>query len=177
MHLQWKEAGAMGTNAIVGGGVPQAAGFAWSHRHAETDVVSVTYFGDGATNIGSTLETMNLASAWDLPVCFFIENNHYAVSTTVEESTGEPRLSARGLGFDIASWRVDGMDPLAVHLAMTEAVEHMRSWQAGRPLSRRIPTDTSTRTAASRAAHSATARRRKSSSGGLVTPSPAPQSS
>ena len=127
MHLQWKEAGAMGTNAIVGGGVPQAAGFAWSHRHAETDVVSVTYFGDGATNIGSTLETMNLASAWDLPVCFFIENNHYAVSTTVEESTGEPRLSARGLGFNIASWRVDGMDPLAVHLAMTEAVEHMRT--------------------------------------------------
>jgi 2-oxoisovalerate dehydrogenase E1 component len=127
MHLQWKEAGAMGTNAIVGGGVPQAAGFAWSHRHAGTDAVSVSYFGDGATNIGSTLETMNLASAWDLPVCFFIENNRYAVSTTVEESTGEPRLSARGLGFNIASWRVDGMDPLAVHLAMTEAVEHMRS--------------------------------------------------
>ena len=126
MHLQWKEAGAMGTNAIVGGGVPQAAGFAWSHRHAETAEVSVTYFGDGATNIGSTLETMNLASAWDLPVCFFIENNHYAVSTTVEESTGEPRLSARGLGFNIASWRVDGMDPLGVHLAMVEAVEHMR---------------------------------------------------
>ncbi|MBO0845038.1 MAG: MFS transporter [Nocardioides sp.] len=126
MHLQWKDAGAMGTNAIVGGGVPQAAGFAWSHRHAESDAVSVTYFGDGATNIGSTLETMNLASAWHLPVCFFIENNRYAVSTTVDEATGEPRLSARGLGFNIAAWKVDGMDPLAVHLAMTEAVEHMR---------------------------------------------------
>jgi 2-oxoisovalerate dehydrogenase E1 component len=126
MHLQWKEAGAMGTNAIVGGGVPQAAGFAWSHRHAGTDAVSVTYFGDGAANIGSTLESMNLASAWDLPVCFFIENNRYAVSTTVEEATGEPRLSSRGPGFGIAAWRVDGMDPLAVHLAMTEAVERMR---------------------------------------------------
>jgi 2-oxoisovalerate dehydrogenase E1 component len=126
MHLQWKEAGAMGTNAIVGGGVPQAAGFAWAHRRAETDAVSVTYFGDGAINIGSTLETMNLASAWHLPVCFFIENNRYAVSTTVEEATGEPRLSARGAGFGIPSWKVDGMDPLAVHLAMTEAVEHMR---------------------------------------------------
>jgi 2-oxoisovalerate dehydrogenase E1 component len=126
MHLQWKEAGAMGTNAIVGGGVPQAAGFAWSHQHAGSDSVSVTYFGDGATNIGSTLETMNLASAWHLPVCFFIENNRYAVSTTVEEATGEPRLSSRGPGFGIASWKVDGMDPLAVHLAMTEAVEHMR---------------------------------------------------
>jgi 2-oxoisovalerate dehydrogenase E1 component len=126
MHLQWKEAGAMGTNAIVGGGVPQAAGFAWSHRHAGTDAVAVTYFGDGATNIGSTLESMNLASAWGLPVCFFIENNQYAVSTSVQEATGEPRLSARGLGFNIAAWKVDGMDALAVHLAMTEAVEHMR---------------------------------------------------
>ena len=126
MHLQWKEAGAMGTNAIVGGGVPQAAGFAWSHRQAEADAVSVTYFGDGAVNIGSTLESMNLAGAWSLPVCFFIENNQYAVSTTVDEATAEPRLSARGLGFNIASWKVDGMDPLAVHLAMTEAVEHMR---------------------------------------------------
>ncbi len=126
MHLQWREAGAMGTNAIVGGGVPQAAGFAWSHRQAGTDAVSVTYFGDGAINIGSTLETMNLASAWDLPVCFFIENNRYAVSTSVEEATGEPRLSARGPGFGIAAWKVDGMDPLAVHLAMSEAVDHMR---------------------------------------------------
>ena len=87
MHLRWKEAGAMGTNAIVGGGVPQAAGFAWSHRQAGTDAVSVTYFGDGAVNIGSTLETMNLAAAWALPVCFFIENNRYAVSTSVDEAT------------------------------------------------------------------------------------------
>lgn len=127
MHLRWKEAGAMGTNAIVGGGVPQAAGFAWANRQARTDAVSVTYFGDGAVNIGSTLETFNLASAWRLPVCFFIENNQYAVSTNVREATGEPRLSARGLGFNIASWRVDGMDPLAVHLAMREAVTYMRA--------------------------------------------------
>ncbi|MDX6254693.1 MAG: 2-oxoisovalerate dehydrogenase component [Frankiales bacterium] len=127
MHLQWKEAGAMGTNAIVGGGVPQAAGFAWANRQAGTDAVAVTYFGDGAVNIGSTLETFNLASAWQLPVCFFIENNLYAVSTGVAEATGEPRLSARGLGFNIASWKVDGMDALAVHLAMQEAVAHMRA--------------------------------------------------
>src|ERR671932_467446 len=101
MHLQWKEAGAMGTNAIVGGGVPQAAGFAWAHRQSGSDAVSVTYFGDGAVNIGSTLETFNLAAAWKLPVCFFVENNQYAVSTTVHEATGEPRLSARGQGFAI----------------------------------------------------------------------------
>jgi 2-oxoisovalerate dehydrogenase E1 component len=127
MHLQDKPAGAMGTNAIVGGGVPQAAGFAWAHKHAGTDAVSVTYFGDGAANIGSTLETLNLAAAWRLPLCFFIENNQYAVSTTVAEATGEPRLSARGPGFGIPSWRVDGMDPLAVHLAMVEAVAAMRA--------------------------------------------------
>ncbi len=127
MHLQWAEAGAMGTNAIVGGGVPLAAGAAWAHRKAGTDAVAVTYFGDGAVNIGSVLETMNLAAAWKLPLCFFIENNRYAVSTTVDEATAEPRLSARGLGFAIPSWKVDGMDPLAVHLAMQEALSHMRA--------------------------------------------------
>ncbi|MGE4365731.1 MAG: thiamine pyrophosphate-dependent enzyme, partial [Mycolicibacterium sp.] len=127
MHLQWREAGAIGTNAIVGGGVPLAVGQAWANRFSGSDAVAVTYFGDGATNIGSTLESFNLAAAWKLPVCFFIENNRYAVATTIEEVTAEPRLSARGLGFNIPSWKVDGMDVLAVHLAMTEAVEHMRS--------------------------------------------------
>src|SRR5579872_4873429 len=126
MHLQWKEAGAIGTNAIVGGGVPTAAGSAWAHRQAGTDAVAVTYFGDGAVNIGSALETMNLAAAWRLPLCFFIENNGYAVSTTVAEATGEPRLSARGTGFGIPSYQVDGMDPLAVHLAMERAAGRLR---------------------------------------------------
>ncbi|MEU0156232.1 alpha-ketoacid dehydrogenase subunit alpha/beta [Micromonospora fulviviridis] len=127
MHLQWREAGAMGTNAIVGGGVPQAAGFAFNQLRSGTDAVTVTYFGDGAVNIGSVLETLNLASAWKLPVCFFIENNQYAVSTPVSKSTGEPRLAARGLGFNIPAWHVDGMDALAVHTAMAEALEHMRA--------------------------------------------------
>ncbi|MCX2749000.1 thiamine pyrophosphate-dependent enzyme [Arthrobacter sp. MI7-26] len=131
MHLQWMEAGALGTNAIVGGGVPLAAGNAWAQQHSATadagTDVTVSYFGDGATNIGSVLETMNLAAAWKLPLCFFIENNLYAVSTHVSEVTGEPRLSGRGPGFGIRSWRVDGMDPLAVHLAMEQATEHMRS--------------------------------------------------
>jgi 2-oxoisovalerate dehydrogenase E1 component len=127
MHLRWLEAGALGTNAIVGGGVPLAAGAGWAHKHAGTDRVAVTYFGDGAVNIGSVLETMNLTAAWKTPLCFFIENNRYAVSTTVEESTAEPRLSARGQAFNIPSWQVDGMDPLAVYLAMSEAVAHMRA--------------------------------------------------
>ena len=127
MHLQWLEAGAIGTNAIVGGGVPLATGSAYAHLHGGTDAVAVTYFGDGAINIGSTLESFNLAAAWDLPVCFFVENNQYAVSTHVSEVTAEPRLSGRGPGFGIRSWRVDGMDPLAVHLTMQEALDHLRA--------------------------------------------------
>jgi 2-oxoisovalerate dehydrogenase E1 component len=127
IHLQWLEAGALGSNAIVGGGVPMAAGHAWSQRRAGTGDVTVTYFGDGAVNIGSVLETMNLAAAWDIPLCFFIENNLYAVATRVAEVTREDRLSGRGLGFGVAGWRVDGMDPLAVYLATREAAEVMRS--------------------------------------------------
>ncbi|CAM5610942.1 1-deoxy-D-xylulose-5-phosphate synthase [Rhodanobacter lindaniclasticus] len=127
MHLQWAEAGALGTNAIVGGGVPLAAGAAWAHKHAGTDAVAMTCFGDGAVNIGSALESMNLAAAWQLPLCFFIENNGYAVSTRVEEATREPRLSSRGSAFGIPSWKVDGMDPLAVWLATREALAHMRA--------------------------------------------------
>ena len=75
MHLQWLEAGALGTNAIVGGGVPMAAGNAWAQLHSGTSDITVTYFGDGAANIGSVLESLNLTSAWRLPLCFFIENN------------------------------------------------------------------------------------------------------
>lgn len=144
MHLQWTEAGALGTNAIVGGGVPLAAGNAWAQRHDELArnsesradansataadmAATVTYFGDGASNIGSTLETFNLAAAWKLPLCFFLENNLYAVSTSVEDVTGEHNLALRGPGFGIRSWQVDGMDPLAVYLAQSAAVEHMRA--------------------------------------------------
>ncbi|MCQ4628992.1 MFS transporter [Shinella sp. CPCC 100929] len=127
MHLRWYEAGALGTNAIVGGGVPLAAGAAFAHKQSGTDAVAVSYFGDGAINIGSVLETMNLAAIWRLPLCFFIENNRYAVSTSLEESTAETRLAARGQAFAIPSWHVDGMDPLAVNLAMKEALAHMRA--------------------------------------------------
>ena len=126
MHLQWLEAGALGTNAIVGGGVPMGAGNSYAQRQSGTTDLTVSYFGDGAVNIGSVLETMNLAAAWTLPFVFFIENNLYAVSTTVAEATGEHRLSGRGPGFGIPSWRVDGMDPLAVHLAMTEVADRIR---------------------------------------------------
>ncbi len=127
MHLRWAEAGVLGSNAIVGGGVPSAAGAAFAHRRAGAGDVAVTYFGDGAVNIGSVLETMNLAAAWDLPLLFFIENNLYAVATHVEEVTREHRLSGRGQGFGIPAWRVDGMDPLAVKLATDAALDTLRT--------------------------------------------------
>jgi len=127
MHLFHHDSGMIGTNAIVGGGVPLAAGAAWAEKQSGGDGVVVTCFSDGASNIGAALETMNLASAWKLPLCFFIENNKYAVSTSVEDSTGEPRLSARGPGFGMPSFRVDGMDPLATSLAMSHAIGHMRA--------------------------------------------------
>ncbi|MBU1251396.1 MAG: MFS transporter [Actinobacteria bacterium] len=127
MHLQWFEAGALGTNAIVGGGAPMATGNAYAQKHSGTTDLTINYFGDGAAQIGSVLESMNLAAAWKLPVCFFVENNFYAVATRIEESTADTRLSVRGMGFGIPSWRVDGMDPLAVHLAMEQAAEVMRS--------------------------------------------------
>ncbi|MBT5730436.1 MAG: thiamine pyrophosphate-dependent dehydrogenase E1 component subunit alpha, partial [Microbacteriaceae bacterium] len=127
MHLQWHEAGALGTNAIVGGGVPLAAGNAYAQSLSGTTDMTVTYFGDGAVNIGSVLESMNLTAAWDIPLIFFIENNLYAVSTTVEEATRESRLSGRGVGFGIPSFRVDGMDPLAVYLTMQKAEAYTRA--------------------------------------------------
>ncbi|SDE99859.1 alpha-ketoacid dehydrogenase subunit alpha/beta [Limimaricola pyoseonensis] len=127
MHLRWSEAGNLGTNAIVGGGVPMAAGAAWAHRRAGKGDVVYTYFGDGAVNIGSVLETMNIAAAWKLPICFFIENNRYAVSTHVEECTAEPRLSSRGQAFGIPAFKVDGMDTLSVYLAAQEANAIMRT--------------------------------------------------
>lgn len=168
MHLQWFEAGALGTNAIVGGGAPMATGNAWAQKRAGTTDLTINYFGDGAAQIGSVLESMNLAAAWKLPVAFFVENNLYAVATHIEESVADTRLSVRGQGFGIPSWRVDGMDPLAVHLAMQEAIEHMRSGQGPVVIEAEVyrffhqngPT---------RAAPSATAPRRRSRSGRSAT--------
>ncbi|OGA43469.1 MAG: MFS transporter [Betaproteobacteria bacterium RIFCSPLOWO2_12_FULL_63_13] len=127
MHLRWVEAGALGTNAIVGGGVPPANGVAWAKkRRGEGDVV-FTFFGDGAVNIGAVPESMNLAALWSLPICFFIENNQYAVATTIAEETRETRLSSRGCAYGVPAFRVDGMDPVAVRIASQMAVDLMRS--------------------------------------------------
>ncbi len=127
MHLRWREAGVVGTNAIVGGGVPVATGVAWSRKRAGEGDVVVTFFGDGAVHQGAVAESLNLAALWDLPILFFIDNNQYAVSTTITESTRETRLSARGLAYGIPAFRCDGMDPLAVRLATDEALAVLRA--------------------------------------------------
>jgi len=121
MHLRWDDAGVIGTNAIVGGGVPLANGAAWSKQRQNKSEVVFTFYGDGACHIGNVLESLNLAALYNLPICFFIENNQYAVSTTLAEEARETRMSSRGLGFGIPSFRVDGMNPMSVWVA-TQAV-------------------------------------------------------
>ncbi len=127
MHLRWEEAGAQGTNAIVGGGVPIANGLAWAKKRQGNGDCVFTFLGDGAVSIGAVAESMNLAGVWKLPICFFIENNGYAVSTSLEEQTAEKRLSCRGLAYGIPSFRVDGMDPIAVYMAIQEALKIIRA--------------------------------------------------
>ena len=127
MHLRWREAGIIGTNAIVGGGVPIATGVAWSRKRAGKGEVVASFFGDGALHQGAVAESFNLAALWDLPILFFIDNNQYAVSTTIAESTRETRLSARGLAYGIPAFRCDGMDPLAVRIASEKALALLRA--------------------------------------------------
>ena len=126
MHLRWPEAGCLGSNAIIGGGVPFAAGEAWAKKRKGGGDVVFCFYGDGSVHIGSVPETLNLAALWNLPICFFIVNNGYAVSTTLEEQSRETRMSSRGLAFGIPSFRVDGMDPVAVRVVSEKAVQLMR---------------------------------------------------
>lgn len=108
---------------IVGGNPPQAAGYALADKILGRDNVSVAFFGDGSTQNGASYEAINIAGAHGLPAIFFIENNMIGVSTRLEEVTRETRLSSRGAMLGVPSIRVDGMDVVAVHLAMKEARE------------------------------------------------------
>jgi len=126
MHLRFAEAGCLGSNAIVGGNPPHAVGYAFADKYRGRDNVSVTFFGDGALQMGATLESINLAALYDCPTIFFLENNHYAVSTPVHEQTRETRLSSRGPCFGVPALEVDGMDPFAVRKATQWAVDYIR---------------------------------------------------
>lgn len=131
MHLRRESLGIVGTNAIVAGGLPLACGHAFAEKARNTGNIMVSYFGDGALHQGATHEAMNLAALYGLPLVFFLENNRYAVSMSVEQSTFETQLQTRAFAHGIASVSVDGMNPLAVWLATRWAYDHIRT--EGRP--------------------------------------------
>jgi 2-oxoisovalerate dehydrogenase E1 component len=127
MHLYDGESGNLGSNAIVGGGIPLATGAAWAQKLQKKDNVVVSFFGDGAINQGCFHEVANMAALWGAPVLYCVENNLYAVGTCVSESSYVCDLAQRSLGYGINSLIVDGMDPVAMFIAMRDAAQQMRA--------------------------------------------------
>ncbi len=127
MHMFSKEAEFYGGHGIVGAQIPLGVGLGFANRYRGEAKVSFTYFGDGASNQGQVFEAMNMAQLWKLPVVFIIENNHYAMGTSVKRAHSETHLYRRGAAFGIPGMEVDGMDVLAVREAGRQAVEHARS--------------------------------------------------
>jgi 2-oxoisovalerate dehydrogenase E1 component len=126
MHLFDAESGNLGSNAIVGGGIPIATGVAWAQRLQHNDTVVVSFFGDGAFNQGCFHEVANMASLWNVPVLYLVENNLYAVGTCTTESSCVEDLACRSIGYGFDSLIVDGMDPVSVYVAVRDATERMR---------------------------------------------------
>ena len=127
MHLFAPERGFYGGHGIVGAQVPLGVGLGFAHKYRASDRISVTYFGDGAANQGQVFEAFNMAALWQLPVLFVIENNQYAMGTSVERSAAVSDLHERGAAFGIPGGRVDGMDVAAVLQATEEAVAGLRA--------------------------------------------------
>jgi pyruvate dehydrogenase E1 component alpha subunit len=127
MHMFSKEAHFYGGHGIVGANVPLGAGLAFADKYLGKDRVTFTYFGDGAANQGQVYETYNMAQLWELPVVFVIENNQYAMGTSVQRATKSPSLWERGAAYGIKGEEVDGMDVLAVRDAGARAIEHCRA--------------------------------------------------
>ena len=117
MHMFSKEKNFYGGHGIVGASVPLGAGLAFANKYRGNDNISWCYFGDGASNQGQVYETFNMAKLWHLPVIFVIENNRYAMGTSIERSAATTDFSQRGRSFDIPGEQVDGMDVRAVAAA------------------------------------------------------------
>ena len=126
MHIADLELGMMGANGIVGGGPPLACGAALAAKKKGTKGVAAVFVGDGGANQGTTLESLNLASIWQLPCIFVIENNGYAEATSSKYSVAGVDVAARAKGFNMPGVTVDGHDFCAVHDAAGEAVNRAR---------------------------------------------------
>jgi len=127
MHFFSKEHKMMGGHGIVGGQIPLGAGIAFAEKYLGNTNVNVCYMGDGAVRQGAFNETLNMAMTWKLPVIFVCENNGYAMGTSVARTTNMMDIYKMGHGFDMPSAAVDGMDVVAVHNAMDEAVQRARA--------------------------------------------------
>jgi pyruvate dehydrogenase E1 component alpha subunit len=127
MHMFSVDHGFYGGHGIVGAQVPLGTGLAFKHKYSEDGGVCLTYLGDGAVNQGQVYEAFNMAKLWDLPVIYAIENNQYAMGTSLKRSSAEPLLYRRGEAHRIPGFQVDGMDVLAVRGAAEVALEWTRS--------------------------------------------------
>jgi pyruvate dehydrogenase E1 component alpha subunit len=126
MHMFSKEKHFYGGHGIVGAQVSLGTGLAFANRYRGNDNVSLAYFGDGAANQGQVYESFNMAALWKLPVIYIVENNRYAMGTSVERATAQQDFSKRGLSFNIPGEQVDGMDVRLVHDAARRAIERIR---------------------------------------------------
>ena len=127
MHMFSKEKNFYGGHGIVGAQVSLGTGLAFANHYRGNDNVSMTYFGDGASNQGQVYESFNMAALWKLPVIYVIENNQYAMGTAVHRSSAETEFANRGISFKIPGIQVDGMDVRAVAAAAEVALEWCRS--------------------------------------------------
>ncbi|MBB5687260.1 pyruvate dehydrogenase E1 component alpha subunit [Sphingobium boeckii] len=127
MHMFSVEHKFYGGHGIVGAQVSLGTGLAFKHKYANDGGVAMAYFGDGASNQGQVYESFNMAELWKLPIIFVIENNQYAMGTSVNRSSAEDQLYKRGESFRIPGLQVDGMDVLAVRGAANTAVEWVRA--------------------------------------------------
>ena len=127
MHIFSKEFNFFGGHGIVGGQIPLGAGMAFGDKYFKRDNVTLCYMGDGAVRQGSLHETLNLATLWQLPVVFVVENNGYAMGTSVARTASHKEIWKLGLGYEMPCEPVDGMDPVAVAKAMDKAIQHARS--------------------------------------------------
>ncbi|KAA1244793.1 pyruvate dehydrogenase (acetyl-transferring) E1 component subunit alpha [Aquimarina sp. RZ0] len=127
MHIFSKEHRFYGGHGIVGGQIPLGAGLAFADKYHKRDAVTLTFMGDGATRQGSLHESFNLAMLWNLPVVFCVENNGYAMGTSVERTANHTDIWKLGLGYEMPCGPVDAMNPIKVAEALDEAITRART--------------------------------------------------